>query len=88
MINERFDINLIKRASNEHQIEHIFEGLFDVVNLNYQAQNRLLKGRPDSLIGDIIIDFKYQISKRQLNQWVQTTGRQYIQEYFQLSGLI
>lgn len=72
--------------SNKHQIEHIFESLFDELNLIYQAQNRLLKGRPDSLIGDIIIDFKYQITERQLSQWVQTTGRQYIQEYYQING--
>jgi len=86
MIFEKLDINQIKRVSNEHQLEHIFESLFDEFDLNYQAQNRLLKGRPDSLIGDIIIDFKFKISERQLNQWVQTTGKQYIQEYYQING--
>lgn len=68
MLFKNFDLTQVKRASNEHQIEHIFESLFDEVGLSYQEQNRLLKGKPDSLIGDIIIDFKFNISERQLNQ--------------------
>ncbi|MHA2339847.1 MAG: hypothetical protein ACXACX_21260 [Candidatus Hodarchaeales archaeon] len=54
MLFQNFDISQVKRASNEHQIEHKFESLFDEVGLSYQEQHRLLKGRPDSLIGDII----------------------------------
>ena len=86
MILQNFDISQVKRATNEHQIEHVFETLFDEVGLNYQEQHRLLKGRPDSLIGDIIIDFKFKISERQLNQWIQATGRQYLQEYYKING--
>jgi SAM-dependent methyltransferase len=84
--NADIDINQIKRASNEHQIEHWFENLFDNLGLNYISQQRLVKGRPDSLIGDIIIDFKFQISTSQLNKWVQSKGRQYIQEYFSVNS--
>ena len=76
------DINQIKRATNEYQIEHWFDSLFDKLDLNYQPQKRLLSGKPDCLIGDIIIDFKYNLKKREINQWVSTKGRQYIQEYY------
>ncbi|MFX1569100.1 MAG: N-6 DNA methylase [Promethearchaeota archaeon] len=86
MLFNNFDISQVKRASNEHQIEHIFETLFDEANLTYQEQHRLLKGRPDSLIGDIIIDFKFNISERKLSQWVQSIGKQYLQEYYKLNG--
>jgi len=82
----QLDINQIKRASNEYQIEHWFDNLFDQLKLTYQPQYRILKGRPDCLIGNIIIDFKYKINDRQLNQWVNTKGKQYIQEYFNTYG--
>ena len=75
------DINQIKRATNEYQIEHWFDSLFDKLELSYQAQQRLLSGKPDCLIGDIIIDFKYNLKKREIGQWISTKGKQYIQEY-------
>ena len=78
----QIDVSPIKRASSEFQIEHWFDSLFDRLNLTYLPQQRILKGRPDCLIGNIIIDFKYNITDRQLNQWVTSKGRQYIQEYF------
>lgn len=37
------DTNLIKRASNEHQIEHWFESLFDKLKLTYQPQLKIQK---------------------------------------------
>ena len=57
----QIDVSPIKRASSEFQIEHWFDSLFDSLNLKYQPQQRILKGRPDCLIGNIIIDFKYNI---------------------------
>ncbi len=80
------DLSQIKRASSEHQIEHWFESLFDKIELNYLPQQKLVKGRPDSLIGDIIIDFKHKISNNQLTKWIQSKGRQYIEEYFSVNG--
>ncbi|TFG25576.1 MAG: hypothetical protein EU529_00765 [Promethearchaeota archaeon] len=80
------DINKIKRASKEYDVEYFFNSIFDSLELEYQEQERILKGRPDCLIGDIIIDFKHNISKRQLNEWVNSKGRQYIQEYFESKG--
>jgi len=80
------DINPIKRASSEHQIEHWFESLFDMLELQYQPQQRILRGKPDCLIGDIIIDFKYNITDQQLNDWVNSKGKQYVQEYFNSNG--
>lgn len=80
------DINLIKRAQNEYQIEHLFDSLFDKLELQYQPQQRLLSGKPDCLIGDIIIDFKYKLKKREINRWVLTKGSQYIQEYLKKRG--
>ncbi len=82
----QIDVSPIKRASSEFQIEHWFDSLFDRLNLTYLPQQRILKGRPDCLIGNIIIDFKYNITDRQLNQWVTSKGRQYIQEYFDTYG--
>jgi len=82
----QLDINPIKRASNEYQIEHWFDSLFDKLELIYQPQQRVLNGRPDCLIGNIIIDFKYNISNRKLNQWISSKGRQYVQEYFNTHG--
>ena len=58
------DINQIKRSTNEHKIEHWFNSLFDNLELNYQPQLRILNGKPDCLIGDIIIDFKYNLKKK------------------------
>ena len=80
------DISPIKRASSEFQIEHWFDSLFDQIDLIYQPQKRILKGKPDCLIGDIIIDFKYNLKKREISQWVSTKGRQYIHEYYQSQG--
>ena len=80
------DINPIKRATSEHQIEHWFNSLFDNLELNYQPQLRLLNGKPDCLIGDIIIDFKYNLNKNEINIWAANKGKQYIQEYFQANG--
>ena len=82
------EINIIpiKKAANEYEIEHFFDSIFDRAGLTYQAQKRILNGKPDCLIGDIIIDFKYNISKSQLNKWVSSKGRQYIQEYFNTHG--
>ncbi len=76
------DLNPVKRASNEFEIEHWFDSLFDKIGLTYQAQHRILSGKPDCLIGDIIIDFKYKISSNNLNKWVNSKGKQYVQEYF------
>ena len=80
------DINPIKRASNEFQIEHWFDSLFDKLELVYQPQQRVLNGRPDCLIGNIIIDFKYNISNRKLNEWINSKGRHYVQDYFNTHG--
>lgn len=80
------DLNPVKRASNEYEIEHWFDSLFDKLGLTYQAQQRILCGRPDCLIGDIIIDFKYTISNKNLNKWVNLKGKQYLQEYFETRG--
>ncbi len=80
------DTSQIKRASNEYQIEHWFSSLFDKLELNYQSQHRLLRGKPDCLIGDIIIDFKFNLKKSDISNWVSTKGKQYIQEYYKTSG--
>jgi len=80
------DINQIKRSTNEHQIEHWFNSLFDNLELNYQPQLRILNGKPDCLIGDIIIDFKYNLKKKEINAWAATKGKQYVQEYYQKRG--
>lgn len=80
------DINPIKRSTSEHQIEHWFNSLFDDLELNYQPQLRILNGKPDCLIGDIIIDFKYNLNKNEINIWAANKGKQYIQEYFQANG--
>ncbi len=82
----QFDTSQIKRASNEYQIEHWFSTLFDQLELNYQSQKRLLRGKPDCLIGDIIIDFKFNLKKNDITKWVSTKGKQYIQEYYKTSG--
>lgn len=76
------DINPVKKASNEYEVEHCFDSLFDKIGLTYQAQHRILNGKPDCLIGDIIIDFKYKISNKNLHNWVNTKGKQYVQEFF------
>ncbi|HEC36758.1 hypothetical protein LCGC14_0606590 [marine sediment metagenome] len=76
-----FDTSQIKRASNEYQIEHWFSSLFDKLELNYQSQHRLLRGKPDCLIGDIIIDFKFNLKKSDISNWVSTKGKQYINVY-------
>jgi len=81
-----FDISQIRRAKNEYQIEHWFDSLFDKLELNYQSQQRLLRGKPDCLIGDIIIDFKFNLKKKEISSWVSTKGSQYIQEYHKTSG--
>ena len=80
------DINPVKKASNEFEIEHWFDSIFDKIGLIYQAQIRILNGKPDCLIGDIIVDFKYKISNKSLNNWVNSKGKQYIQEYFETKG--
>lgn len=80
------DINPIKKATSEHQIEHWFESLFDDLELTYQPQQRILQGKPDCLIGDIIIDFKYNVNEQQLNEWINSKGDQYVQEYFNIRG--
>ncbi|MHA1148301.1 MAG: N-6 DNA methylase [Promethearchaeota archaeon] len=80
------DISRIKRSSSEYDVEHYFNSIFDELELTYQEQQRILSGRPDCLIGDIIIDFKFQISKKKLNEWVSSKGRQYIQEYYSSKG--
>ncbi|MBN1214677.1 MAG: N-6 DNA methylase [Candidatus Lokiarchaeota archaeon] len=80
------DTTKIKRASNEYDIEHRFDSWFDRIGLVYQAQNRILRGKPDCLIGDIIIDFKFKIKKKTLNLWVESKGRQYIEEYYKTRG--
>ncbi|MFW9873258.1 MAG: N-6 DNA methylase [Candidatus Thorarchaeota archaeon] len=80
------DINKIKQASKEYDVEHLFNSIFDSLELEYQEQECILKGRPDCLIGDIIIDFKFNISRKQLNDWVNSKGRQYIQEYHKTRG--
>ena len=82
----QIDISQVKRAKNEYQIEHWFSSLFDKLELNYQSQQRLLKGKPDCLIGDIIIDFKFNLKKREITKWVSAKGSQYIQEYYKKSG--
>lgn len=83
---KEIDINPVKRASNEYGVEHWFDSLFDEIGLSYQAQYRILNGKPDCLIGDIIIDFKYKISDKNLTKWVNSKGKQYIQEYFDTRG--
>jgi hypothetical protein len=80
------DITQIKRATLEQQIEHWFNSLFDKIGLTYQPQKRILKGKPDCLIGDIIIDFKYKLKKTQITQWASTKGRQYVLEYYKTQG--
>ncbi|HEA71095.1 hypothetical protein LCGC14_0943930 [marine sediment metagenome] len=80
------DISPIKRATSEFQIEHWFDSLFDQIKLTYQPQKRILTGKPDCLIGDIIIDFKFNLNKKEINQWASTKGRQYIQEYYSSQG--
>ncbi|KKL04297.1 hypothetical protein LCGC14_2617480, partial [marine sediment metagenome] len=80
------DISPIKRATSEFQIEHWFDSLFDKIDLTYQPQKRILKGKPDCLIGDVIIDFKYNLKKREIDQWASTKGSQYIQEYYKSQG--
>ncbi len=64
----QIDINQVMRAKNEYQIEHWFSSLFDKLELNYQSQQRLLKGKPDCLIGDIIIDLKFNLKKREITK--------------------
>ncbi|TFG09706.1 MAG: hypothetical protein EU535_08825, partial [Promethearchaeota archaeon] len=80
------DLSPVKRATNEYQIEHWFDSLFDKIGLSYQAQERILNGKPDCLIGDIIIDFKYNLKKKNINVWASTKGRQYVQEYYKDNG--
>ena len=82
----KIDLSPIKRASNEFQIEHWFDSLFDEIGLTYQAQERILNGKPDCLIGDIIVDFKYNLKKSEINQWALSKGKQYIQDYFNSRG--
>lgn len=82
----QIDLNPVKKASNEFEIEHWFDSLFDKIGLTYQAQRRILNGKPDCLIGDIIIDFKYKISNKNLQDWVKTKGKQYAEEYFNTSS--
>jgi len=80
------DLGPIKRAKNEFEIEHWFDSLFDDLGINYQAQRRILSGKPDCLIGDVIIDFKYKISDKDLQSWVNSKGKQYLDEYTQTKG--
>lgn len=80
------ELTPIKQATKEFDIEHYFDSLFDKLNLQYQAQHRVLQGRPDCLIGDVIIDFKYNISTADLTNWVKSKGKQYIEEYFATKG--
>ncbi len=82
----RLDLGALKRAKQEFDVEHWFATLFDQLGLEYEAQQRILKGRPDCLIGDVIIDYKYGISERELERWVRSKGRQYVQEYFSTRG--
>ncbi|MBD3213371.1 MAG: N-6 DNA methylase, partial [Candidatus Lokiarchaeota archaeon] len=76
------DLGQLKRASKEFDIEHWFDSIFDQLDLEYQAQHRVLEGRPDCLIGDVIIDYKYDITEKEIENWVKTKGSQYINEYF------
>ena len=80
------DISIVGRANSEYDVEHWFDSMLDQVGLNYQAQHRLVRGKPDCLIGDIIIDFKFHITPNQLNKWVSVKGKQYINEYFDTHG--
>ncbi len=80
------DLRPLAQASKESDVEHWFDSLFDKLGLSYQAQHRVLEGRPDCLIGDVIIDFKYEIDDKTLEKWVQSKGMQYIEEYFQTRG--
>jgi hypothetical protein len=80
------DIRPLKQATKEYDVEHWFDSLFDDLNLSYQAQHLVLEGRPDCLIGDVIIDFKYDIDEDELNKWVEVKGTQYIEEYFKTRG--
>lgn len=80
------DLNQVRRAANEYQIEHWFDSVFDKIGLSYQAQQRILNGKPDCLIGDIIIDFKYNLKKREIHEWAMNKGRQYVQEYYRNNG--
>lgn len=82
----QFDLRTLRNASNEFQVEHWFDSKFDDLKLSYQPQKRVLEGRPDCLIGDVIIDFKYKIDDATLEKWVKSKGKQYIDEYFQTRG--
>ncbi|MFO8017539.1 MAG: N-6 DNA methylase [Promethearchaeia archaeon] len=81
------DLNGLKRAKEEYDIENWFDNLFEKLDLSYQAQHRVLEGRPDCLIGDVILDFKYNINEKELEKWVKSKGIQYIEEYFQTRGV-
>ncbi len=80
------DLTQIKRATKEFDIEHWFDSIFDQLGLEYLAQERVLNGRPDCLIGDVIIDYKYNISEKELDKWVKSKGAQYVEEYFSTRG--
>jgi len=80
------DLTQLNKATKEFDIEHWFDSLFDRLELEYQAQERVLEGRPDCLIGDVIIDYKYKITENDLEKWVKTKGTQYINEYFSTRG--
>ncbi|MHA1687838.1 MAG: N-6 DNA methylase [Promethearchaeota archaeon] len=80
------DLGSLKRATNEFEVEHWFATLFDQLGLEYEAQYRIVKGRPDCLIGDVIIDYKHGISENELKKWLHSKGLQYIQEYFSTRG--
>ncbi len=82
----QIDLSPVKRAKNEFEIEHWFDSLFDNLGINYQAQLRILSGKPDCLIGDVIIDFKFKISDKDLQSWVNSKGKQYLDEYTQTKG--
>jgi len=74
----------LKKARNETYVQQEFVNLFkDELGLELRLNERLIKGFPDSLFEDIILDYKFSknFSESQEKDWVKNKAKQYMDEF-------
>jgi len=89
IIQESDIISKLKKARNEAYVQQEFISLFkDKLGLTLTLNERLIKGVPDSLFEDIILDYKFakNFGETDEKNWISTKATQYMEEYEKLYG--
>ena len=82
-------ISKVKKARNEAYVQQEFVSLFkDQLGLTLTLNEKIIKGFPDSLFEDIILDYKYakHFGETEEKNWIRTKGTQYMEEYEKIYG--